>query len=325
MWFSAQQVTQIDAEATREELGPLGAVQAVRNRQGLQLWRYLWPAEDAVGVVFAVHGFGSHAGNFLLKRKRPGGPLQYAESIVEKLNRRGYSVACMDLQGCGRSDGCLDRRGFFYEFADLVSDLVDLVNDVQKGIQGFDAALPSFLFGASLGGCLAVHVAHRCPRRFDGVALLAPMLSVDQLRNSGMNRIYSAIGSVLNLLIPDVPLLKVGKNDKFPEIQEFWERDPAMFKGRMRVRVGWQCLKAIEWVQQHTSGFSFPFIIIHGTEDTLCDPKGSQNFFKECKSIDKTLHMAENMWHLLTAEPGHEKVLETVLQWFDKRVTVNEI
>lgn len=264
---------QITEEPTPAELGEIGSVQYVTNRQGLKLCRYRWPVQNPVGKIVAIHGFGSHTGNLLLKRKTPGAPLQYEESIAQIFNQRGYSVACMDLQGCGRSDGCRGRRGFFYAFEDLITDLVEFLESLHDYMDGFDVQCPTFLFGVSLGGCLSVHLAHHCQDLIDGVALLAPMLSVEQLARSGINRVYSVIGRWLNLLIPDVPLLKMGKQDKFPEIQEFYEKDPAMFKGRIRVRVGWQCMQAIDWIRRHDQNLTFPFLIVHGTDDTLCDPQ----------------------------------------------------
>eukprot|EP00210_Caulerpa_lentillifera_P000406 g396.t1 len=320
MWFATNRCTQIEDVASSEELGPNGYTSYIRNKQGLTLCQYFWPVANPIGVIFGVHGFGSYMGSFLLKRTKPAEKAKYANSIVQQLNKEGFSVAGLDLQGCGRSDGLHNRRAFFLQFTDLVDDLIEFItNTLESKNVHFTNSLPTFLFGASLGGCLAVHVAHRCQNRVHGVALLAPMLSLEKAKSTGVNWIYSYFAEVLNYLVPDVPLVALKQEVKFPEIQALWNADPAIYRGRIRPRVGYQCMKAIDWIQSQKHELNFPFIIFHGTEDTVCDIEGSKMFFEESNVLDKTLHLAEDMWHLLTAEPGHEKIIELLIQWFQQR------
>lgn len=320
MWFTSNPCVKIEEAASVEELGPQGYTQYATNKQGLTLCKYYWPVDNPSGIIFGVHGYGSHVGSFLLKRNKPAEKVKYSNSVVEELNKAGFSVAAMDLQGSGRSDGLHNRRAYFLQFSDLVEDYLDFItHTLESNNAHFANSLPFFLFGASLGGCLALHVAHRCQERVQGVALLAPMLSLEQAKSEGFNWIYASLAGWLNYLIPDVPLIGLKQNVKFPEIQAMWNSDPAIFRGRIRPRVGFQCMKAIEWIQTQRQELNFPFVIVHGTEDTICDPEGSKNFFDESKVIDKTLHLAQSMWHLLTAEPGYEKIIELLKEWFQRR------
>ena len=275
MWpFQGSKCQQFQTGARYEELGPTGSVQYVRNRQDLRLCRYLWPVARPRGMVFCIHGFGDDTSSLLLKRSKSQRKGKYAKSTVALLNKRGYSVACMDLQGCGRSEGYRNRRGYFRHFSDLMTDFFDFVDDIRGRLQGFPDSIPSFIFGASLGGCLAVHVAQQCPNIFAGVVLLAPMLSVDGIRRSGLNRLRNSFAGVLNLLAPELPLPTVApRSDALRNIQPGCMHHRTKSDGCVRVRVGYQCVKAIQWTRDNAPRISFPYLIIHGTADTVCDPQ----------------------------------------------------
>ena len=275
MWpFQASKCQQFQTGARYQELGPTGSVQYVRNRQDLRLCRYLWPVARPRGIVFCIHGFGDDTGSLLLKRSKPQHKGKYAKSTVALLNKRGYSVACMDLQGCGRSEGYKNRRGYFRHFSDLVTDFIDFVDDIRGQLQGFPDSIPSFVFGASLGGCLAVHAVQHCPNVFAGVVLLAPMLSVDGIRRSGLNRLRNTFAGVLNLLAPELPLPTVApRGDIKHDIQPGCMPHRPRSNGCIRVRVGYQCVKAIQWARDNAHRISFPYLIIHGSADTVCDPQ----------------------------------------------------
>ena len=117
---------QVDPE---QFLGPLGVLRQRRNRDGLRLHSYFWPAADAKAVVVFVHGHGAHilfellrqtvrtqclpASGYLqplvLPARLPkpaasvgvqalGQPMQYEGSWAQQWNQRGISVCGIDLQ-----------------------------------------------------------------------------------------------------------------------------------------------------------------------------------------------------------------------------------
>lgn len=112
-------------------------------------------------------------------RLQPGVPPVYEGSWVQMLNSAGYSVIGLDNQGAGRSAGL---RAFCRSFDEYMADVLMLAKLApQLGIPGVAASLPRFAMGASKGGMLAVMSALRDPGLFQGVALLAPMLSLDKV------------------------------------------------------------------------------------------------------------------------------------------------
>jgi hypothetical protein len=54
---------------------------------------------------------------------------------------------------------------------------------------------------------------------FTGLALLAPMLSLEKVANSGMNRILRPVGFILNKLAPTLAIVSSPTSPFFPDLQ----------------------------------------------------------------------------------------------------------
>ena len=78
---------------------------------------------------------------------------------VQRLNKEGYSVCGIDLQGAGRSAGLRCYCNNFEEYIDNALMLTRRCTEMD--IAGFERMLPKFLLGGSVGGCLAVNMALR--------------------------------------------------------------------------------------------------------------------------------------------------------------------
>lgn len=61
---------------------------------------------------------------------------------------------------------------------------------------------PLYLCGASLGGCIALRATLHRPELFQGLVLLAPMLSLEKVAQAGINWLLRPIGNVISLLAP---------------------------------------------------------------------------------------------------------------------------
>uniref|UniRef100_J3KZA1 Serine aminopeptidase S33 domain-containing protein n=1 Tax=Oryza brachyantha TaxID=4533 RepID=J3KZA1_ORYBR len=60
-----------------------------------------------------------------------------------------------------------------------------------------------------------------------------------------------------------------------------------------------------------------PLLVVHGGDDTVCDPGCAEELHRRAGSKDKTLHVYPGMWHQLVGEPDEnvEKVFGDVLDW----------
>ena len=65
-----------------------------------------------------------------------------------------------------------------------------------------------------------------------------------------------------------------------------------------------------------------PVLILHGTEDKATNPSGSQFFYDNAGSTDKTLKLYEGHYHDLLNDVDKELVIADINNWIDARVPV---
>jgi alpha-beta hydrolase superfamily lysophospholipase len=64
-----------------------------------------------------------------------------------------------------------------------------------------------------------------------------------------------------------------------------------------------------------------PVLILHGTEDKATNPSGSQFFYDNAGSTDKTLKLYEGHYHDLLNDIGKEGVIADINDWIDAHVS----
>lgn len=305
----------LNQQLPEDFLGPRGQLR-YHGLNGHRMCGYYWPAENAKGVVILVHGQGSYLIFDYLKSRGVGSRKVYEGSWVEALNKAGYSCAGIDNRGCGRSNGLF---GYVNDHTDWVQDVLYFTQSLQQtDLPGF-AGLPTFLLGASLGGCISVHAALKKPEYYQGLMLLAPMISLDKVKKRGLNPVLIPLAALLNLVIPTWPLAKTPKNTMFPDLQADFDSDLCTYKYDTRIRVGVECLRACDSVLASMHKLERPLLVFHSIADTLTDPDGSKLLVDSVKSEDKTLRLLNDFWHVLTKEEGNEKLLRECLDWMQQR------
>jgi len=63
-----------------------------------------------------------------------------------------------------------------------------------------------------------------------------------------------------------------------------------------------------------------PVLILHGTEDKATNPSGSQFFYDNAGSTDKSLKLYEGHYHDLLNDLDKEIVMADINGWIDARV-----
>jgi acylglycerol lipase len=102
----------------------------------------------------------------------------------------------------------------------LVVDVVDFVRKIKASDDPkFGRGLPMFACGISLGGCIATRAANMDPSAFEGVVLLAPMLSLEKLKRDPINKVLRFFSVLLDLFVPSLECIEVPKNTMFPLLQ----------------------------------------------------------------------------------------------------------
>ncbi|KAL2499428.1 alpha/beta-Hydrolases superfamily protein [Abeliophyllum distichum] len=132
------------------------------NSRGLEIFSKSWLPESSPpkAVVCFCHGYGDTCTFFV-------------EGIARKLASSGYGVFAMDYPGFGLSEGL---HGYVPSFDKLVDDVIEHFSKVKENPEFH--TLPSFLFGESMGGAVALKVHLKQPNAWNGAILVAPMCKI---------------------------------------------------------------------------------------------------------------------------------------------------
>ena len=268
----------------------------ITHPDGTGINLHSWPANGtAKGVVILQHGFNAH-----------GAHLSWAAG---RLNEAGYACYAVDLRGRGKSDG---ERFYVDDFDNYLSDLQLAFDKARAEHPG----LPIFLMGHSAGGVIATSYALRNQGEIKGLICHSFAFRVPAPR------------VVLNLLqwlsgpFPRLKVLKL-KNADFsrdPAWVAMMNADPLIHDENQPAKTVGEMWKADKVLEVSFPQITLPVLIIHGTQDHATLPAGSQMFFDNAGSADKTLTLYEGHYHDLLADTGKEGVLADIRGWIDARV-----
>ncbi|SCM24775.1 lysophospholipase, putative [Plasmodium chabaudi chabaudi] len=116
------------------------------NKHGLKIKTLKWLVKAPVGIVFLVHSLNSHCRFDYLKHNVTipnndkailnDGENFYVhkDSWIEELNKNGYSVYGLDLQGHGESECYKNKKTHINEFDDFADDILQYMNGVHESI-----------------------------------------------------------------------------------------------------------------------------------------------------------------------------------------------
>lgn len=96
--------------------------------------------------------------------------------------------------------------------------------------------------------------------------------------------------------------------------------DPLVYTGSIRVRTGYEILRITSYLQQNLRKLRVPFLVLHGTADTVTDPEASQKLYAEASSTDKTIKLFDGFLHDLLFEPEREAIMKDIIEWLNCRV-----
>ncbi len=271
--------------------------ETIRNAAGMKLHVRSWPAVGARrGAVMIVPGFNSHSG--------------YYEGVGAVLSSRGLAVFAVDLRGRGQSDG---ERFYVETFDDYVSDVAALAELVKSRAAGG----PVYLLGHSAGGVVACLYAAAHQTELAGLIcesfafrVPAPDFALAALKG-------------LSHLAPHAHVLHL-KNEDFsrdPAVVARMNADPLIAHETQPTRTVAAMVRADEQLEREFPRIRLPLLILHGTADHATRPAGSQQFFDQAGSTDKTLKFYEGAFHDPLNDVDRETVLADIVSWLDARLS----
>jgi acylglycerol lipase len=81
-------------------------------------------------------------------------------------------------------------------------------------------------------------------------------------------------------------------------------------------------LRAIELSFARAAEFPVPLLMIHGKEDRIAYPSGSEEFAKRVEEAggDVTLKLWDDLYHEVHNEPEKAQVFQFMIEWLDSRL-----
>lgn len=270
-----------------------------KTHDQLDLYLQAWMVPSPKASILLVHGLGEHSSRYV--------------HLVEKFNEAGISVFTFDGRGHGKSDKP-KPTAFFESYEDYLKDIDALFGKVKK----FVPDVPAFIYGHSMGGGLVAAYVLKYKPESAGVILSSPAIKEAE----GTSKLLIAVSSIISKYFPRVKALKLDANkvSRIPEEVEKYLKDPLVYTDAVPARTGYELLQAMRFVQENASEFELPVLLIHGSDDGLTNPKGSEILFEKAKSSDKTLKVFPGGYHELINDLDREEVMKLLVNWVIDRI-----
>ncbi|KAI9531045.1 hypothetical protein NQZ68_000537 [Dissostichus eleginoides] len=280
---------------------PYSDMQHLVNADGLHLFcRYWEPAGPPRALVYIAHGAGEHCGPY--------------DEIAQRLKELSLLAFAHDHVGHGQSEG---ERMNVKDFQVYIRDSLQHVDLMKSRHPG----LPVFIVGHSMGGAISILMACERPSEFSGVVLIAPMV---QMNPDSATPFKVFMAKVLNHMLPSLTLGTIDSKWVSRDMKqvEAYDADELNFHGGMRVSFAMQLMGAAARIEREIPSISWPFLLLHGDTDKLCDIRGSKLMHENAASSDKKFKVFEGAYHALHHDLPEvsESTLKEVTGWITDRI-----
>ena len=250
-------------------------------------------------VLALIHGLGEHTGRYL--------------HVGKTMTDAGYGLVGFDLRGHGKSGGA---RGHFPSLAAVMQDMRQFFRFL---VQRYPD-IPHFLYGHSLGGLLSLTYALQYPNGLNGVIVNGAGLRSPLREQKAKVTMVNWLGSLLPAVtVPSGLDTAILSHD--PDVVKKYVNDP-LVHDKASLGFGKSAIKAIEFCFAHAQEFKPPLLIMHGADDKLAYPSGSEDFARLASENNKdvTLKLWDGLYHEVHNEPEKAEVLKVMIEWVDKHL-----
>ena len=265
--------------------------------QGLKLHWKAWNASEPRSSLLIIHGLGEHAG-------------RYAD-FARFLAGTGITVFSFDLRGHGRSEGV---RGFVPKFDDYVETLGLFHQQVNRDF----GSVPKILMGHSMGGLISTLYLLDHQSEFAACILSGPAIKTD-LEPPFLQLM---IIRILSLFAPKMGALQLDATGvcRDEETVKRYRDDPLVYSGKLSARLVAELFRSMGIAQAGAAKITLPMMLLHGGEDSMASPAGSQFLYDAIGSDEKQLTIYPGLFHEIFNEPEREQVFAEMLEWLEKTV-----
>ncbi|SOV83832.1 lysophospholipase, putative [Plasmodium sp. gorilla clade G3] len=327
------------------------------NKDGLRIKSYSWIVKKALGIIILVHGLASHLRfGFLNKNAKivnndhavlidGDNYFIYEGSWIEKLNKNGYSVYGLDLQGHGESDGYQNLKLHINHYDDYIYDLIDYIKRIKESCileSGTKSDTldnekmetlenpPIYLAGFSMGANIILRAMELLNKSNDdlitkgnikGLISLAGMFSIKRVGSPDSFKFKYFFFPLMNFLSFVCPTHRIRKNNKrykhCPYINDLISFDKGRYNGTITKKLAYGLMKSVDTLSKHKDGIpkNIPILFIHSKMDNICTYEDALSFYNKLNNTNKELYTLENMSHVIIVEQGNEKALNKMIEW----------
>jgi len=264
---------------------------------GIHLYQQSWlPEGESKANVVLVHGFGEHSGRYV--------------HVAEAFNESGIALYGYDMRGHGKSEGKRGDIPSWQAYRDDLKMIVDLVREESPHV-------PLFLYGQSMGGCMAVDYSLHMEQSFHGLITTGPLLG-----QAGVSQFLVLLSKLLTLLAPGFQLdvnLDVHNLSRDPAVVQAYVADP-LVHGKGTPRLGTALTETIEACQRDASLLQVPFLTFFGDADQIAPPLETERFYSNLLLEDKTKYVVRGGYHEPHNDLEKAEVLAVMTNWIMERL-----
>jgi alpha-beta hydrolase superfamily lysophospholipase len=242
--------------------------------------------------LLVAHGLAEHSGRYI--------------NVVNYFVPKGYAVCGFDYQGHGKSEGLLGYVKRFSCYLDELGAFLDILRDKYPENK-------IYIVGHSVGGNIAATFAANHQDEFDGLILSGATIKP----GTGLSRVKIVMANFLSLILPKmgVDIIDASAISRDKAVVDAYINDPLVYRGKISARLGVELIRAMQELTHQMPQIKLHIMIMHGTDDRLCDPEGSLMLYERVSSPDKTLKLYDGLYHEIFNEPEREQVFKDMETW----------
>ena len=267
---------------------------SIFSKDGLKISTFSNHFKSEKGVIIITHGMGEHS-------------MRYTE-MSDFYTNEGYTVISFDIRGHGLSEG---KRGHTPGYDFLMDDIERVYTQVKKDY----ASLPIFLFGHSMGGNLVLNFLLRKPNSICGAIVTGAYLKLG-FEPPKWKIILAKLSSSIWPTLSQPTELELDALSRNKEVIRKYENDE-LVHDRITSAFFINVHFAGQYVIDHANEIKTPLLVMHGMEDRLTSPKGSQEFASNAGE-NVHLKMWDGLYHELHNEPEKQEIFNYEMGWMNK-------